>query len=75
MSSPLAGALMMTFLAPASMWARAFSASVKRPVDSRTMSTPEVAPRQGGRVLLGEDLDLAAVDDDRASRRRATSPG
>ena len=25
----------------------------------------EVAPRQGGRVLLGEDLDLAAVDDDR----------
>ena len=25
MSSPLAGALMMTFLAPASMWARALS--------------------------------------------------
>ena len=40
MSSPLAGALMMTFFAPASMWARAFSASVKMPVDSRTMSTP-----------------------------------
>ena len=27
---------------------------------------PEVAPRQRRRVLLGEDLDLAAVDDDRA---------
>ena len=25
----------------------------------------EVAPRQGGRVALGQDLDLAAVDDDR----------
>ena len=40
MSSPFAGALMITFLAPASRWARAFSASVKMPVDSRTMSTP-----------------------------------
>ena len=40
MSSPFAGALMMTFLAPASMWARALSASVNRPVDSITMSTP-----------------------------------
>ena len=57
MSSPLAGALMMTFFAPASMWARAFSASVNRPVDSITMSTPEVAPRQLGGVLDLEDLD------------------
>ena len=40
MSSPFAGALMMTFFAPAVMWAFAFSASVKIPVDSRTMSTP-----------------------------------
>ena len=40
MSSPLAGALMITFFAPASMWARALSASVKMPVDSITMSTP-----------------------------------
>ena len=39
-SSPLAGALMMTFFAPASRWALAFVASVKRPVDSITMSTP-----------------------------------
>ena len=36
MSSPLAGAEMMTFLAPAARWPLAFSASVKRPVDSMT---------------------------------------
>ena len=40
MSSFLAGAEMMTFFAPAVMCAAAFSASVNRPVDSRTMSTP-----------------------------------
>src|SRR5882672_11168239 len=39
-SWPLAGALMMTFFAPALTWAAAFSLSVKRPVHSRTMSTP-----------------------------------
>src|SRR6478609_7147610 len=43
MSSPLAGALMITFFAPASMWARAFSAFVNMPVDSITMSTPRSA--------------------------------
>ena len=32
MSSPLAGAEMMTFFAPAVMWPLAFSASVNRPV-------------------------------------------
>ena len=31
---------MMTFLAPASTWARALVASVKKPVDSTTTSTP-----------------------------------
>ncbi len=36
MSSPLAGAEMMTFLAPAARWALAFSASVNLPVDSMT---------------------------------------
>ena len=40
MSSFLAGALMITFLAPASRCACAFVASVKMPVDSMTMSTP-----------------------------------
>src|SRR3990172_4341741 len=40
-SSFLAGALMMTFLAPALRGAAALSRSVKRPVDSSTMSTPK----------------------------------
>ena len=40
MSSCEAGAEMMTFLAPASTWARALVASVKKPVDSTTTSTP-----------------------------------
>ena len=39
-SWPFAGALMMTFFAPASRCAAAFSLSVKRPVHSSTMSTP-----------------------------------
>ena len=41
MSSPVAGAEMMTFLAPpASTCLRASAALVKKPVDSMTMSTP-----------------------------------
>jgi len=43
MSSPFAGAEMMTFLAPAARWPFAFSASVKRPVDSITSCTPSFA--------------------------------
>src|SRR3954466_16298161 len=40
MSSPLAGAEMRTFFWLESICLRAADASVKRPVDSRTMSTP-----------------------------------
>src|SRR3989304_3778478 len=40
MSSPLPGALITTFFAPPCRWPRAFSAWVKRPVDSSTSSTP-----------------------------------
>ena len=40
MSSSLAGAEMMTFFAPASRWPLALVASVNRPVDSTTTSTP-----------------------------------
>ena len=40
MSSPLAGAEMITFFAPPSMCFFASGALVKRPVDSSTMSTP-----------------------------------
>ena len=43
MSSFLAGAEMMTFLAPPSMCALAFCASVKKPVDSTMMSAPTPA--------------------------------
>merc|ERR1719478_771238 len=39
-SASLAGAEMMTFLAPASMWPRHLGVSVKAPVDSQTYSTP-----------------------------------
>ena len=57
MSSSLAGALMMTFLAPAVMWAPALSASVKMPVLSRTMSTPRsphgsLAGSRSARILI-----------------------
>jgi hypothetical protein len=40
MSSFFAGAEMITFFAPASIWPRALPASVKSPVDSITISTP-----------------------------------
>ncbi len=43
MSSPVAGAEMMTLLAPASMCLRASAPLVKRPVDSTTTSTPRSA--------------------------------
>ncbi len=39
-SGPLAGAEMMTLLAPASRCAAALARSVKRPVDSMTTSAP-----------------------------------
>ena len=42
-SAPAEGALTRTFRAPAVRWARAASAEVKRPVDSRTMSTSSSA--------------------------------
>ena len=38
--SPLAGADIITFFAPASMWACAFSLSVNNPVHSKTISIP-----------------------------------
>ena len=65
MSSPLAGALMITFFAPAVMWARGLvgvgeeTGRLEHDVDA------QVAPRQRGRIPLLEDLDLAAVDDQR----------
>jgi len=40
--SSLAGALIITFLAPACTWANASSPLVKRPVDSMTTSIPNL---------------------------------
>ena len=57
---------MITFLAPAVMWPLAFSASVKRPVDSIDVFDAELLPRQGGGPFLdGETFDLVAIDDQR----------
>src|SRR5262245_27190586 len=54
MSSPLAGAEMITFLAPAVRWPFALSASVNRPVHSRTYSTPSCFHgRAAGPSLIG----------------------
>ena len=74
MSSPFAGALMMTFWAPAAICALAFSASVKTPGALDDDVDAEVAPRQVGRVLLLEDPDLPAVDD-QGSAVWSTTPG
>ena len=68
LSSLVAGAEMMTFLAPASMWAAAFSPSVKNPVDSMTISTPR-SP-QGS--LAGSRSDSDAME--RPSISMAPSP-
>ena len=70
MSSPFAGAEMITFFAPPAMWPCAFvrvgeaARRLEHDVDA------EVLPRQLRRILLGEHLDLVAVDGDRARRRR-----
>ncbi len=65
-SGPLAGAVMMTFFAPAARCFAASSRLVNLPVDSKTTSTPERLPRQLGRVLHRQDLERVAVHADRA---------
>ena len=66
MSSPLAGAEMMTFFAPPSMCLRAASAFGEASGGLEHDVDAEILPRQRRRVLLGEDSDLVAVDGDRA---------
>jgi hypothetical protein len=63
-SSFLAGAEMMTFLAPPSMCALALVASVKKPVDSTTTSAPTSPHGQVRRVLLGEGAEGPVADGD-----------
>ena len=65
MSSFLAGALMRTFLAPAVDVAGG-RGGVREPTGGLDDDVDaQVAPGQLGGLLLGEDLDLLAVDDDR----------
>ncbi len=70
MSSLEAGAEMITFLAPASMWACALVASVKKPVDSTTTSAPMSPHFRLAGVALGERRDLLVADVDRRVGRR-----
>ena len=77
MSSPLAGALMTTFFAPPVRWPRAFSAAVKRPVDSTTSSTPAVfhgmaAGSRSENTLIAQSLTRSSAS--RASTRPGKAP-
>ena len=63
----------MTFLAPPSMWALAFEASVKKPVDSMTMSAPtpfqsRLAGSRSAKTL--KDLPSTEIE----SSSKVTSP-
>ena len=63
-SSPLAGAEMMTFLAPASMWPLAFGGVGEEAGGLDDDVDAQVAPGQLVRAALGERLDLLLADDD-----------
>ena len=75
MSSPLAGALMMTFFAPAAMWAPRLLGVGEEAGRLEDDVDAQVAPRKRRRVLLLEDLDLAAVDDQRVVGVARPCPG
>ncbi len=69
----LPGAERMTFLAPASRWALALVPSVKKPVDSRTTSTPRSA--QGRSAGLRSARTLISLPlTTRPDSETATSP-
>jgi hypothetical protein len=61
-SCPLAGAEMMTFLAPAWRCGRALSLSVKRPVHSKHDVDAELLPRELAGSFSASDLDVLAGD-------------
>ena len=63
-SSPLAGALITTFSAPASMCLSASSRSVNSPVDSITMRAPSSFHGRFAGVALGDHPQLVAIDRD-----------
>ena len=81
MSSLEAGAEMMTFLAPASTWALALVASVKKPVDSTTTSAP-MSPhlradgsRSANAAMVWSPtlIDVSSLDTSASSRPRIES--
>src|SRR6202044_3206127 len=76
MSSSVAGAEMITFLAPASRWPLALAALVKMPVDSTTTSTPR-SPQgnAAGPSLTSSDLILWLPTTMVSSPSRLTSYG
>ena len=59
---------MMTFLAPPSMWACALVASVKKPVDSTTMSTPTSPQPMAAGSFSAKILMVGVTDGDRVVR-------
>ena len=75
MSSPLAGAEMMTFFAPAVEVLGGVVALGEEAGRLDDDVDAEVAPRQRGGVALGEDLELVAVDDEAVVRRPRPCPG
>ena len=60
----LAGAVMITFFAPAARCLAAPSRSVNLPVDSKTTSTPRSFHGSAAGSFDGQHLELVAVDDD-----------
>ncbi len=76
MSGSVAGAEMMTFLAPASRWPLALAALVKMPVDSTTTSTPR-SPQgsSAGPALTSRALILVLPMTMVSSPSRLTSSG
>ena len=65
MSSPLAGALMITFFAPGGEVRAGLLGVGEEAGRLEDDVDAEIAPRQRGRILDLEDLDLAPVDDQR----------
>ena len=74
MSSPVAGAEMMTFFAPPRRWPAALSLSVKIPVDSTTISTP--SPAHGRSAGFRSEKTLTVRPSiSRSAPLGVTSPG
>ena len=75
MSSPLAGAEMMTFFAPAAVDVRAGFGGIGEETGRLDDDVDaQLLPRQLARVSLAEDVDAPPVDLQRRIRRRRPLP-